>query len=127
MSSMPSSLDVRHCPRDPLTGALSRTCLDDVLQATLDAAQRERSRVTLCLLDVDHFKNINDAYGHRRGDEALREVAHRIQRELRSSDLMVRYGGDELVLILTTTTLAQTYAQAARLLKLWLATPCPDR
>ena len=125
MSSMPSSLDVRHCPRDPLTGALSRTCLDDVLQATLDAAQRERSRVTLCLLDVDHFKNINDAYGHRRGDEALREVAHRIQRELRSSDLMVRYGGDEFVLILPDSTHAQAVALAERLLARVQATPCP--
>jgi len=125
MSSMPSSLDVRHWPRDPLTGALSRAYLDDALQATLDAARRERRRVTLCLLDVDHFKSINDAYGHRRGDEALREVARRIQREIRSSDLMIRYGGDEFVLILPDLTRSQSVALAERLLARVQATPCP--
>jgi diguanylate cyclase (GGDEF)-like protein/PAS domain S-box-containing protein len=92
---------------DPLTGAYSRTLFEMLLREALERTQREGAACVLCLFDIDHFKSINDTYGHPRGDQILRELVQTIQQALRRGDLLFRYGGDEFVLLLTHTTLDQ--------------------
>jgi diguanylate cyclase (GGDEF)-like protein len=89
--------------RDSLTNAYSRGGFDACLH---DEILRARSRGTCCVvavLDIDHFKSINDAYGHLRGDQVLRDLVQYIQRTLRDTDRLFRLGGDEFVLILSLT------------------------
>jgi two-component system, cell cycle response regulator len=68
------------------------------------------------MIDVDHFKRINDQYGHLAGDDVLREVAHRIDTEMRVSDTGARFGGDEFALVLSQATLAEAERVAERVL-----------
>ena len=74
----------------------------DHLERELARAQRGALPLTVALADVDHFKSINDAYGHDAGDRVLREVAARMQRSLRKSDAIGRYGGEEFLLVLSS-------------------------
>jgi diguanylate cyclase (GGDEF)-like protein len=85
---------------DSLTGLASRLVLADTLAAALATAQRHHSAVALLMLDLDEFKEINDTLGHQAGDEVLRVSARRIQLAVRSSDTVVRVGGDEFVVLL---------------------------
>lgn len=89
--------------RDPLTGAYSRAMLDDRLRDEVDRSRRYGTSLCLIVFDVDHFKSVNDAFGHSRGDDVLREVSQRAQATIRGSDLLFRYGGDEFVLLLPNT------------------------
>ncbi len=84
---------------DPLTGILNRRAIFNELQKEL--ARTERSRMTLCigLFDIDHFKRVNDQYGHQTGDEVLRAFAGTLQSSLREYDLVGRYGGEEFLVI----------------------------
>jgi diguanylate cyclase (GGDEF)-like protein/PAS domain S-box-containing protein len=90
---------------DTLTGALTRRHFFDL--AELECARSTRHRHPLCvaLIDVDHFKMVNDRYGHGMGDEALRLVAETVRGKLRRHDLLGRYGGDELALLFPETPL----------------------
>ncbi len=86
--------------RDSLTGLYNRRHFDERLAGELRRAERERSRVALLMLDLDHFKHINDTYGHAAGDEVLRHVAKIIAREVRMGiDVPARYGGEEFAVI----------------------------
>ena len=85
---------------DHLTGALSRQAFDLRLPEEIKRAQLYRYSFSLVFLDIDHFKEINDTYGHSRGDKALIEFTKRIMADLRTTDLLFRYGGDEFILIL---------------------------
>ena len=86
--------------RDSLTGLYNRRHFDERLAGELRRAERERSRVALLMLDLDHFKHINDTYGHAVGDEVLRHVAKIIAREVRvGTDVPARYGGEEFAVI----------------------------
>jgi len=86
--------------RDGLTGLYNRRHFDERLAGELRRAERERSRVALLMLDLDHFKHINDTYGHAVGDEVLRHVAKIIAHEVRvGTDVPVRYGGEEFAVI----------------------------
>jgi diguanylate cyclase (GGDEF)-like protein len=67
------------------------------------AARRTHEPLAAVMLDIDHFKKINDTYGHQTGDEVIREVVNRIRQNCRSSDLLARYGGEEFVLLLPGT------------------------
>ncbi|MDQ3537194.1 MAG: EAL domain-containing protein [Actinomycetota bacterium] len=93
--------DARHqALHDPLTGLPNRTLLGDRLAQALTAARRSRSVVALLLVDLDHFKAINDTLGHEAGDEVLCHVARRLQEQLRDADTVARMGGDEFALVL---------------------------
>lgn len=86
--------------RDPLTGLFNRRYLEESLSRELARAERSRKPLGLIMGDLDHFKHINDTYGHQNGDEVLREVGDILKRYSRSSDIPCRYGGEEFLLVL---------------------------
>lgn len=88
---------------DGLTGCINRTTFDAMLANTLQRAQRNGEPVSLVMLDLDHFKAINDQFGHRAGDEVLRRVAAVINEQLRTSDVLARVGGEEFCALLPAT------------------------
>ncbi|WP_018466734.1 diguanylate cyclase [Calidithermus timidus] len=108
---------------DPLTGALSRAELFPALEATLSEAELTGDETALLILDLDHFKSINDTFGHARGDAILRELVERIQGAIRAGDRLFRYGGDEFVLLLPGTDHAQAALLAERLLNVVQSRP----
>lgn len=86
--------------RDSLTGLYNRKFLDEKLPACLSLCQREQIPLTLALMDLDHFKQLNDVHGHLFGDECLRQFAGTLQQHFqRPSDVLVRFGGEEFVLV----------------------------
>jgi len=85
---------------DLLTGILNRAGIIARLEREMDRSRRDGTALSLVLLDIDHFKSINDRYGHRRGDEALRAVAQEMRRSVRTYDSVGRYGGEEFLLVL---------------------------
>jgi diguanylate cyclase (GGDEF)-like protein len=88
---------------DPLTGVNNRRYFDQRLQEEVNRAQRQGYPLSCLFLDVDHFKRINDNYGHQAGDCVLREVAWRIKAQLRFVDVLGRYGGEEFAVLLVQT------------------------
>jgi diguanylate cyclase (GGDEF)-like protein len=94
---------VEKATRDGLTGLLNRRELDVQAEAAVRLAQRHDRPLSVLLADIDHFKQINDTYGHAAGDEVLREVARRVTASCRLSDVLGRYGGEEFLLILPET------------------------
>lgn len=85
---------------DLVSGALNRRGIEQKLAIELGSAKRTRMAPSIALIDLDHFKAINDTHGHAAGDKALREVAHTISSRLRDYDFLGRYGGDEFLLVL---------------------------
>jgi diguanylate cyclase len=88
---------------DALTGALNRRGMDQVLIREIARAQRNRTKLTVAMVDLDHFKQINDTFGHETGDQVLIQFAELIRSVMRKSDALVRYGGEEFTLILPET------------------------
>jgi diguanylate cyclase (GGDEF)-like protein len=85
---------------DPLTGLANRRALDQRLSAEIARARRERRPLSAIVLDIDHFKRVNDSLGHAAGDEVLVHLAHILRAELRGADLAARSGGEEFCLLL---------------------------
>lgn len=88
---------------DVLTGWHNRRYLQVRLTEELARSRRDRETLVCLMLDLDHFKQINDTYGHAAGDDVLRELSHRIESQVRASDVAARYGGEEFVLLLPHT------------------------
>lgn len=103
---------------DQLTGCYNRHHLNEAFKAIWGMARRHGYYVGLMMIDLDHYKSINDTYGHKIGDEVLREVSGLVHSAVRSSDLLVRYGGDELVVILPDATPESLESSSQRLLDL---------
>jgi diguanylate cyclase (GGDEF)-like protein len=86
--------------RDELTGLFNRRKLREALDEWIPRARRERQPISVLLLDVDHFKSINDAWGHATGDRVLRLIAELLQSSFRAQDVVCRYGGEEFCVLL---------------------------
>jgi diguanylate cyclase (GGDEF)-like protein len=99
---------------DPLTGIPNRRLLDDQLARELAQAIRYGTPLALVMVDIDHFKTLNDRYGHRVGDDVLRRVAGVLDQQKRAGDFVARYGGEEFVAILPHTNRSQAAAWAER-------------
>jgi diguanylate cyclase (GGDEF)-like protein len=89
--------------RDGLTNLYNRRAFNDLLVQAVAREDRQNGRLSLILLDLDHFKKLNDTYGHPAGDEALRATARVLTQHLRKGDQAARYGGEEFVVILPGT------------------------
>lgn len=88
---------------DKLTGIYNRRMLDEFLQKTIDVVVRHKEELSLIIIDIDHFKDVNDRYGHVEGDNVLFQTSNIISENLRSSDIFGRYGGEEFLVICTKT------------------------
>jgi diguanylate cyclase (GGDEF)-like protein len=100
---------------DHLTGLFNRRFLMESLDKEFQRAQRKGGQVALLMLDIDHFKRVNDTHGHLQGDVVLQKVALHIQKELRSYDVAARYGGEEFVAVLPDTSLKEAFNVADRI------------
>ena len=109
--------------RDGLTGIYNRRFFEQTLTKEYSRVQRYGGTLSLVLLDLDHFKKVNDTHGHLAGDEVLREAARRLNSCLRDTDILARYGGEEFAVILPATTLEGTLIVAERLRAVMDATP----
>lgn len=89
---------------DPLTGLKTRRILDEELPAYVETAQTAGVALSILFLDIDHFKRINDTFGHAIGDDVLRTVARAVLDKIRESDMAARYGGEELIVVLPGIT-----------------------
>lgn len=103
--------------RDPLTGLYNRRYMEDCLQRFVRLAERENREISLIMVDLDHFKRLNDEHGHSFGDQVLRDTALALTGSLRETDIVCRFGGEELVVILPDCPLERA-ADKAELLRL---------
>ncbi len=102
---------------DPLTQAKNRACFNDILKREINLAIRHKKNLSIIFIDIDHFKAINDNYGHECGDVALISVAKRIKESLRRSDILFRIGGEEFVVLLSDTDIDGAQLLAERICK----------
>jgi diguanylate cyclase (GGDEF)-like protein len=91
----------RLATRDPLTGALNRRAFHAAFEKMLRDAQRNAGALTCLMVDIDHFKNINDSHGHGVGDRVIQEVARKLQESIRGTDLLCRWGGEEFCIVIS--------------------------
>jgi two-component system, cell cycle response regulator len=103
--------------KDLLTLLPNRSAIVTTLEHEFARSYRDGRSVGIILLDIDHFKKINDTYGHFAGDEVLRETAHRLKHNMRPYDQVGRYGGEEFLVVLPNCDLEQASAQAERMRK----------
>jgi two-component system cell cycle response regulator len=108
---------------DFLTGWHNRRYLQQRLKEELARAQRRAGSIACLMIDIDRFKGINDGYGHLAGDNALKEVALRVDTQIRSMDTAARFGGDELAILLPETTAAEAATLAERIREVIAAVP----
>jgi diguanylate cyclase (GGDEF)-like protein len=105
---------VRESRTDVLTGLWNRRALDEQIPLQFGVFQRYETPLSLVMLDIDHFKQLNDNYGHPTGDEALRHLARILRDNVRTADFVARYGGEEFVLVLPQTDVAGALAVTER-------------
>ena len=103
---------------DPLTHCYNRRALDEHIEHDLASTERHGSELSIFMIDIDHFKNINDTYGHSAGDIVLQSVAKCIHSAIRRGDYLARYGGEEFMIVLPDTKLSKAIELAERLRKM---------
>ena len=108
---------------DVLTGWHNRRYLTVRLSEELARARRDGTRLVCLMLDIDHFKRVNDNWGHAAGDAVLREIAQRVESQVRASDVAARYGGEEFVVLMPCTDVAAALLLAERIRAAVAATP----
>lgn len=101
--------------KDPLTGAGNRIALNDNLEREMELSRRHDNQLSLLMLDLDHFKTINDQFGHLTGDEVLKSVVIKIKDCIRQTDMCFRYGGEEFVVMLNSAHIADARLIAERI------------
>ncbi|HVN70762.1 MAG TPA: GGDEF domain-containing protein [Desulfomonilia bacterium] len=101
--------------RDGLTGLLNYRAFSETLMAEWDRARRYKTTFSLMMIDIDHFKRVNDEHGHQAGDMVLSSLANRLQSRLRKSDLVFRYGGEEFMILLPQTGIYKASPLAERI------------
>jgi len=109
---------------DALTRLMNRAAVDEFVRRELARSQRERAPLGVLLADIDHFKLVNDTYGHAAGDEVLREVANRLAAGVRAYDVVARYGGEEFLIVLPGCNTASLTERARYLLEAVRGRPC---
>ncbi|HMN08339.1 MAG TPA: diguanylate cyclase [Gemmatimonadaceae bacterium] len=110
---------------DPLTAVLNRRALTERLVSELERVRRYDSTVSLLLIDIDHFKRVNDTHGHLVGDDVLMDVGALLQGAVRAVDVVARYGGEEFVIVLPETAVSGATVFAERIRELIEAHPFP--
>jgi diguanylate cyclase (GGDEF)-like protein len=100
---------------DPLTGLYNRRYLEAFMDKQLAIAERNKQPLSIIMLDVDNFKDFNDTYGHESGDSVLRGISSIIMKNIRSSDIGVRYGGEEFIIVLSNTDSMTAFEIAERI------------
>jgi len=108
---------------DFLTGLWNRRAVLERLAQELARSQRERNPLGVILTDIDHFKRVNDTYGHARGDQVLQEVAKRMTETVRPYDAVGRYGGEEFLIVVADCDIQQTFGLAERIRRAISAVP----
>ncbi|PIE41278.1 MAG: diguanylate cyclase response regulator [Gammaproteobacteria bacterium] len=104
--------------RDKLTGLVNRRGFDNAISLELTKAKRDKTPLTIMMIDVDQFKQYNDNYGHQAGDDCLRRVAQQLEKALcRGFDIVARYGGEEFAIILPNTSLEQAKVVSTRIVQ----------
>lgn len=104
--------------KDPLTGAYNRHRFDRTLRSEITRAQRHGSSLSLIIFDLDHFKEVNDSYGHTVGDKVLVKLTELVSRNIRGNDLMARWGGEEFMIVAPNDDLAAAASMAEKLRQL---------
>lgn len=108
---------------DTLTGLHNRAWFEEVFPKQLELCERTGQHASLLMIDIDHFKKVNDQYGHGGGDEVLRHMGTLLRRNLRSTDLCARYGGEEIIVLMPGTEMLQAQLTAERLRENIASTP----
>lgn len=98
--------------RDPLTNLFNRRYMEETLDREIHKAARDKSSIGIIMLDLDHFKNFNDTFGHSAGDQVLRKLGEFLKKSIRAGDIVCRYGGEEFVLIMPGAILLETTKRA---------------
>lgn len=111
---------------DGLTGLANRLAADEQLHQELSRSRRSGAHFSVLLLDVDHFKRVNDTHGHDVGDQVLKTVARRLKEAVRASDFVARFGGEEFLVILPDAALVEAVAVAEKIRAAMDATPFPQ-
>lgn len=108
---------------DGLTGLLNRKTWEELLEKEFERESRYHENCSLIIFDIDHFKKVNDNYGHPAGDEVIRQTADIVKQSIRKTDIAGRYGGEEYVILLPHTSIDSAYVLAERIRKKIAAKP----
>ncbi len=103
--------------QDPLTGLFNRRYLEETFQREINRAKRKKTSVGVIMVDIDYFKKFNDIFGHSAGDLVLAELAHFFTLNLRGTDIVCRYGGEEFTLVIPDSSLDDTFIRAEQLVR----------
>jgi diguanylate cyclase (GGDEF)-like protein len=100
---------------DKLTGAYNRTKFQEIIDREMERVKRHNQALSMIIFDIDHFKAVNDSYGHSAGDYVLKTIADIVRENIRKIDYFVRWGGEEFMIISSETNLDDAYALAERI------------